>query len=88
MTQCYNIPRGTIDVKPKPITEIAARLRLLLYAMFEAYVSEDGRHVQYGSIHGCEEFKRFAAVSLNETFTSFFFVLLCFSELVVACPLI
>ncbi|OAY72399.1 uncharacterized protein LOC109705438 [Ananas comosus] len=63
MTQCYNIPRGTIDVKPKPITEIAARLRLLSYAMFEAYVSEDGRHVEYRSIHGCEEFKRYLRIT-------------------------
>lgn len=62
MTQCYNIPRGTVDVKPKPLTGIASRLRFLSYAIFEAYVSEDGRHVDYGSIYGCEEFKRLVAV--------------------------
>lgn len=60
MTQCYNIPRGIIDVAPKPIVEVASRLRLLSYAIFEAYVSEDGRHVDYRSIQGCEEFKRLA----------------------------
>ncbi|RCV20889.1 hypothetical protein SETIT_4G094300v2 [Setaria italica] len=59
MTQCYNIPRGIIDVAPKPIAEIATRLRLLSYAIFEAYVSVDGRHVDYRSIQGCEEFKRY-----------------------------
>ncbi|XP_062228486.1 uncharacterized protein LOC133926526 [Phragmites australis] len=59
MTQCYNIPRGIIDVAPKPIVEVASRLRLLSYAIFEAYVSEDGRHVDYRSIQGCEEFKRY-----------------------------
>ncbi|XP_038973148.1 uncharacterized protein LOC103723548 [Phoenix dactylifera] len=62
MTQCYNIPRGTIDVQPKPLTEIALRLRFLSYAIFEAYVSEDGRHVDYGSIYGCEEFKRYLRI--------------------------
>jgi hypothetical protein len=60
MTQCYNIPRGIIDVAPKPIVEIASRLRKLSCAIFEAYVSEDGRHVDYRSIQGCEEFKRLA----------------------------
>lgn len=59
MTQCYNIPRGIIDVAPKPIVEVASRLRLLSYAIFEAYVSEDGKHVDYTSIQGCEEFKRY-----------------------------
>ncbi|OEL26737.1 hypothetical protein BAE44_0012246 [Dichanthelium oligosanthes] len=59
MTQCYNIPRGIIDVAPKPIAEVASRLRLLSYAIFEAYVSVDGRHVDYRSIQGCEEFKRY-----------------------------
>lgn len=58
MTQCYNIPRGIIDVAPKPIAEVASRLRLLSCAIFEAYVSADGRHVDYQSIQGSEEFKR------------------------------
>lgn len=62
ISQCYNIPRGTIDVKPKSLTEIASRLRFLSYAIFEAYVSEDGRHVDYGSLYGTEEFKRLVAV--------------------------
>ncbi|KAI4308302.1 hypothetical protein L6164_031390 [Bauhinia variegata] len=58
-SQCHNIPRGITTVKPKPIAEIASRLRLLSYAMFEAYVSEDGCHVDYRSIHGSEEFARY-----------------------------
>lgn len=58
MSQCYNIPKGTLDVLPKPIVEIASRLQLLSRAVFESYVSEDGRHVDYRSIHGSEEFKR------------------------------
>lgn len=60
MSQCYNIPKGIIDVEPKPIVEVASRLRKLSETMFEAYVSEDGKHVDYRSIQGCEEFKRLA----------------------------
>nr|KYP47506.1 Glutaredoxin [Cajanus cajan] len=59
---CYNIPRGIITVKLKPITEVASRLRLLSYAMFEAYASEDGRHVDYRSMHGSEEFARYLRI--------------------------
>ncbi|KAK6940113.1 DEP domain [Dillenia turbinata] len=58
-SQCFNIPRGIIDVKPRPIMEIASRLRFLSYAIFEAYTSEDGKHVDYRSIHGSEEFARY-----------------------------
>ncbi|XP_061339562.1 uncharacterized protein LOC133286190 [Gastrolobium bilobum] len=61
-SQCHNIPRGIITVKPKPITEIASRLRFLSYAMFEAYASEDGRHVDYRSMHGSEEFARYLRI--------------------------
>lgn len=60
MSQCYNIPKGIIDVEPKPIVEVASRLRKLSETMFEAYVSEDGKHVDYRSIQGCEEFKGLA----------------------------
>lgn len=59
MTQCHNVTKVIIDVQPKPITEIASNLRLLSYGIFEAYVSEDGRHVDYSSIHCSEEFKRY-----------------------------
>ncbi|KAF8411526.1 hypothetical protein HHK36_004078 [Tetracentron sinense] len=62
LSQCYNIPRGTIDVKPKPIIEIASRLKFLSFAIFEAYTSEDGKHVDYRSIHGSEEFARYLRV--------------------------
>jgi hypothetical protein len=59
LSQCHNIPRGIIDVKPKPIVEIASRLRFLFYGILEAYTSKDGKHVDYRSIHGSEEFARF-----------------------------
>ncbi|XVE55433.1 hypothetical protein DITRI_Ditri03aG0158200 [Diplodiscus trichospermus] len=61
-SQCHNIPRGIIELKPKPIMEIASRLRFMSYAIFEAYLSEDGRHVDYRSIHGSEEFARYLRI--------------------------
>ncbi|KAK8354811.1 hypothetical protein V6Z11_A05G245100 [Gossypium hirsutum] len=61
-SQCHNIPRGIIELKPKPIAEIASMLRFLSYAIFEAYASEDGRHVDYRSIHGSEEFARYLRI--------------------------
>ncbi|KAI9106919.1 hypothetical protein K1719_022447 [Acacia pycnantha] len=61
-SQCHNIPRGIITLKPKPIAEIASRLRFLSYAMFEAYASEDGSHIDYRSLHGSEEFARYLRI--------------------------
>ncbi|KAI3981104.1 hypothetical protein MKX01_032244 [Papaver californicum] len=61
-SQCYNITKGITDVKPKPVIEIASRLRFLSFAMFEAYTSEDGTHVDYRSIHRSEEFARYLRV--------------------------
>ncbi|GFP79046.1 glutaredoxin [Phtheirospermum japonicum] len=62
ISQCQNISRGISDAKPKPITEISSELRFLCYAMFEAYASEDGKHVDYRSIHGSEEFARYLRI--------------------------
>ncbi|KAL0392320.1 UNVERIFIED_CONTAM: hypothetical protein Sradi_2454800 [Sesamum radiatum] len=62
ISRCQNIPRGISEVKPKPITEISSRLRLLLSAILEAYASEDGKHVDYRSIHGSEEFARYLRI--------------------------
>ncbi|KAL5846688.1 hypothetical protein ACOSQ3_010212 [Xanthoceras sorbifolium] len=61
-SQCHNIPRGIIDVKPISISEIASRLRFLSYVILEAYASEDGRHVDYRSVHGSEEFARYLRI--------------------------
>ncbi|CAA7057743.1 unnamed protein product [Microthlaspi erraticum] len=61
-TQCHNIPRGIIELKPRPTVEIASRLRLLCLAILEAYTSQDGRHVDYRSIHGSEEFARYLRI--------------------------
>ncbi|XP_050376727.1 uncharacterized protein LOC126794118 [Argentina anserina] len=59
VSQCHNIPKGIIDVKPKPINQIASRLRFIMCAILEAYISEDGKHIDYRSIHGSEEFARY-----------------------------
>lgn len=61
-SQCHNIPRGIIELKPKPISEIASSIQFLSYAIFEAYASEDGNHVDYRSIHGSEEFARYLRI--------------------------
>ncbi|KAI9097671.1 hypothetical protein K1719_025442 [Acacia pycnantha] len=61
-SKCHNIPRGITTVQPKPIIEIASRLRFLSHAIFEAYVSEDGHHVNYRSLHGSEEFARYLRI--------------------------
>ncbi|GLU16255.1 hypothetical protein SLE2022_326970 [Rubroshorea leprosula] len=61
-SQCHNIPRGIIELKPKPISEIASSMQFLTYAIFEAYASEGGKHVDYRSIHGSEEFARYIRI--------------------------
>ncbi|CAN8246861.1 unnamed protein product [Cochlearia groenlandica] len=61
-SECHNIPRGIIELKPRPIEEIASRLRLLYSAILEAYTSSDGKHVDYRSIHGSEEFARYLRI--------------------------
>ncbi|XP_078440784.1 electron carrier/ protein disulfide oxidoreductase [Wolffia australiana] len=61
-SQCYNIPRGITEVKPKPLTEISSRLRLLSHAISEAYASDDGKHVDYGGIYISEECKRYLRI--------------------------
>ncbi|XP_013606228.1 PREDICTED: uncharacterized protein LOC106313050 isoform X4 [Brassica oleracea var. oleracea] len=61
-SQCHNIPRGINEIKPRPIPEIASRLRLLYQAILEAYTSPDGKHVDYRSIHGSEEFARYLRI--------------------------
>ncbi|KAL6573321.1 hypothetical protein OROHE_001780 [Orobanche hederae] len=62
ISKCQNISRGISEAKPKPITEISSELRFLCYALFEAYASEDGKHVDYRSIHGSEEFARYLRI--------------------------
>lgn len=60
--KCYNFTGCTNDMKPKTPTEIAARLRSLTQAIYEAYISDDGKHVDYRSIGASEEFIRYLKV--------------------------
>ncbi|BAT78561.1 hypothetical protein LR48_Vigan04g185100 [Vigna angularis] len=62
VSQCHNISRGISTLKPKPLPEIASRLRFLSGAIFEAYAYEDGRRLDYTSIHGSEEFARYLRI--------------------------
>ncbi|KAK7353121.1 hypothetical protein VNO80_18560 [Phaseolus coccineus] len=62
VSQCHNIPRGISTLKPKPLAEIASRLRFLSRAIFEAYAYEYGRRVDYTSIHASEEFARYLRI--------------------------
>ncbi|XP_047176222.1 uncharacterized protein LOC124843506 [Vigna umbellata] len=62
VSQCHNISRGISTLKPKPLPEIASRLRFLSGAIFEAYAYEEGRRLDYTSIHGSEEFARYLRI--------------------------
>ena len=67
-TNCYNFTRGTNDMKPKPPAEIATRLRSLTQAIYEAYTSDHGKHVDYINIGANEEFIRFLFMVLPYVF--------------------
>ncbi|KAI3732848.1 hypothetical protein L1987_64058 [Smallanthus sonchifolius] len=46
-----------------PLVELSRRLRFLLYAILDAYTSEDGKHIAYRTIHGSEEFARYLRIA-------------------------
>ncbi|KAI7731570.1 hypothetical protein M8C21_025223, partial [Ambrosia artemisiifolia] len=63
ISQCQNIPRGIIQRKRQNLVKLSHRLRFLLYAILDAYASEDGKHVAYRSFHGSEEFARYLRIA-------------------------
>ncbi|KAI7731565.1 hypothetical protein M8C21_025218 [Ambrosia artemisiifolia] len=63
ISQCQNIPRGIIQRKRQNLVKLSHRLRFLLYAILDAYTSEDGKHVAYRSFHGSEEFARYLRIA-------------------------
>ncbi|PWA36438.1 DEP domain-containing protein [Artemisia annua] len=63
ISQCQNIPRGIIQLKRQSLVELSNRLRFLLYAILDAYTSEDGKHIAYRTIHGSEEFARYLRIA-------------------------
>ena len=62
ISQCQNIPRGIIQLKRQPLVQLSYRLKCLLYAIIDAYTSENGKRVDYRTIHGSEEFARLVYV--------------------------
>ncbi|KVH98579.1 DEP domain-containing protein, partial [Cynara cardunculus var. scolymus] len=63
ISQCQNIPRGIIQLKRQPLVQLSYRLKCLLYAIIDAYTSEDGKRVDYRTIHGSEEFARYLRIA-------------------------
>eukprot|EP00252_Welwitschia_mirabilis_P004077 TRINITY_DN14268_c0_g1_i1.p1 TRINITY_DN14268_c0_g1~~TRINITY_DN14268_c0_g1_i1.p1 ORF type:complete len:794 (-),score=167.22 TRINITY_DN14268_c0_g1_i1:557-2938(-) len=61
-TRCFNFMGATNDLKPRSLTEISSRLRRLIMAIYEAYISEDGKHIDYKGIGASEEFVRYLKV--------------------------
>ncbi|KAJ7533039.1 hypothetical protein O6H91_13G030700 [Diphasiastrum complanatum] len=58
-SKCFNIRGITNDAKPKPANEVCKRLSKLIFAIYEAHVSEDGKHVNYQAIARSEQFRRY-----------------------------
>lgn len=62
VSKCYNFTVRTNDMKPKPATEVAAKLRSLTLAIYAAHISDNGKHVDYRSIGSSAEFLRYLKV--------------------------
>ncbi|KAH9295181.1 hypothetical protein KI387_038769, partial [Taxus chinensis] len=62
ISKCFNFSGRTNDMKPKPATEVAAKLRILTLAIYAAYISDNGKHVDYRSISASAEFVRYLKV--------------------------
>eukprot|EP00249_Psilotum_nudum_P022696 c28612_g1_i2 orf=179-2128(+) len=58
-TKCYNFHGITNDLEPRPAADVEISLRKLTLAIFESYISEDGKHVDYQGISMSEEFRRY-----------------------------
>eukprot|EP01018_Ginkgo_biloba_P009142 Gb_19671 [translate_table: standard] len=58
-TKCFNFRVFTNDEEPKPAALVGERLRKIMIAILETYVSDDGRHVDYRGISSSEEFRRY-----------------------------
>uniref|UniRef100_A0A0C9S643 TSA: Wollemia nobilis Ref_Wollemi_Transcript_15591_2492 transcribed RNA sequence n=1 Tax=Wollemia nobilis TaxID=56998 RepID=A0A0C9S643_9CONI len=58
-TKCFNFRGFTNDKEPKPAALVAEKLRKIMIAILETFVSDDGRHVNYQGICSSEEFRRY-----------------------------
>ncbi|TYJ05508.1 hypothetical protein E1A91_A12G168600v1 [Gossypium mustelinum] len=60
---CFNYRSSTNDSEPKPASFLADRLSKLMFAILEAYASDDRLHVNYSGIDRSEEFRRYLNVA-------------------------
>ncbi|GMJ09622.1 hypothetical protein like AT3G11920 [Hibiscus trionum] len=60
---CFNFRISTNDCDTKPASYLADRLSKLMFAMLEAYASDDRLHVNYNAINKSEEFRRYLNVA-------------------------
>eukprot|EP00246_Nothoceros_aenigmaticus_P011423 TRINITY_DN3105_c0_g1_i1.p1 TRINITY_DN3105_c0_g1~~TRINITY_DN3105_c0_g1_i1.p1 ORF type:complete len:611 (-),score=131.46 TRINITY_DN3105_c0_g1_i1:1000-2832(-) len=58
-SKCLNFTGATNDLEPRSCKDVGNDLKKLILAMYDAYVSEDGKHVDYEGISKSEEFKRY-----------------------------
>eukprot|EP00250_Pteridium_aquilinum_P013003 c21072_g1_i1 orf=629-2344(-) len=63
MTYCLNFEGKINELEPKTAKEMEDSLRKVTQAIFEQYVSEDGKHVDYQRISSSTEFKRFLNIA-------------------------
>ncbi|KAK8529132.1 hypothetical protein V6N13_102066 [Hibiscus sabdariffa] len=59
ITTCFNFRTAVNDSEPKSPSFLADRLAKLMFAILEAYASDDRHHVDYYRIGKSEEFRRY-----------------------------
>ncbi|KAL4347506.1 hypothetical protein GQ457_17G014900 [Hibiscus cannabinus] len=60
---CFNFRISTNDCEPKCASFLADRLSKLMFAILEAYASDDRLHINYHAINKSEEFRRYLNVA-------------------------
>ncbi|KAJ0966817.1 hypothetical protein J5N97_023734 [Dioscorea zingiberensis] len=57
--KCFNFRGSTNDDEPKPASVVGQRLTKLMFAILEAYASDDRHQLDYTRIGASEEFRRY-----------------------------
>lgn len=57
--RCFNFRASTRDSEPKSAVAVGRHLTKLMWAILEAYASDDQRYLDYGRISASEEFRRY-----------------------------
>ncbi|CAA7410646.1 unnamed protein product [Spirodela intermedia] len=57
--RCFNFRASTRDSEPKSAVAVGRHLTKLMWAILEAYASDDRRYLDYGRISASEEFRRY-----------------------------